>query len=325
MVSSGASWTYSATGLPAGLTINKTTGVISGKVTGAAQAYSATVTATDSKGGGASTSFTWNVSVLSLTNPGTQNSAVGDAVSLATSASGLPSGDTWTYSATGLPAGLSINKTTGVISGTVTGSAEAYSVTVTASDGHGGTISQTFNWNVSALSLSNPGDQYNARGDTVALSPIQGGGAPAGATLTYTATGLPAGLSIDATTGVISGTVTGAVKAYSVTVKVSDGLGASTSVSFTWTITVLSLTNPGTQSAAVGTTINPLPIVASGLPAGDSLTYSATNLPLGLSINAITGVISGTLTGAKMNYSVTVMASDGDGASVSVTFTFDVT
>ena len=97
--------------------------------------------------------------------------------------------------------------------------------------------------------------------------------------------------------------------------------------SFTWTITVLSLTNPGTQSAAFGTTINPLQIVASGLPSGYSWTFTATNLPSGLSINAATGVISGTLaeTDPIKKYSVTVTASDGDGASVSVTFTFNVT
>ena len=318
--------TYTATGLPSGLSINSSTGAISGTISGAVSKYSVKVTVSDGQGGSASQSFTWNVSALSVTNPGTQNNAVADKVSLSTiSASGLPSGDTLTYSASGLPASLSINKTTGVISGKVTGAAQAYSVTVTANDGHGGSASQTFTWNVSVLSLTNPGGQNNAVGDAVSLSTIQAGGLPAGDTPTYAATGLPAGLSINARSGVISGTVTGAAKTYSVTVSVSDGLGASTSQSFTWKITVVSVTNPGTQSAAVAHTIVPLPIIASGLPAGDTWTFSATDLPPGLTINPITGVISGTVTGAITTYSVTVTASDGDGASASATFLFKVT
>ena len=324
-VPSGANATYAASGLPAGLSIDSTSGVISGTVSGAASAYSVRVTLSDGNGGSTSQGFTWNVSTLSVTNPGTQNSAVGDTVSLSTvSTNGLPSGDTLTYSASGLPANLSINKTTGVISGKVTGPAQAYSVTVTASDGHGGSASQTFTWNVSVLSLSNPGGQNNAVGDSVSLSAIESTGVPTGATPTYTTSGLPSGLSINASTGVISGTVTGAAKTYSVTVSVSDGHGGSTSQSFSWKITTLSVTNPGTQNAAVGATLT-LAIIANGLPAGDSWSFSDTGLPPGLMINPTTGVISGTITGPITTYSVTITARDGDGASVSATFKFKVT
>ena len=109
------------------------------------------------------------------------------------------------------------------------------------------------------------------------------------------------------------------------TASVKDGLGASTSQSFTWNVTVLSLTNPGTQSTVVNTAITPLQIVASGLPTGDIWAFSATDLPPGLTISATTGVISGTVTGPITTYSVTITANDGDGASASVTFKFKVT
>ncbi len=59
--------------------------------------------------------------------------------------------DPLTFSATGLPSGLSIHPTTGVISGTIANNASVsgpYSVVVTAADPHGGTTSQTFVWNV---------------------------------------------------------------------------------------------------------------------------------------------------------------------------------
>ena len=59
------------------------------------------------------------MSTLSVTNPGTYNSAVGESASLQIQASGLPSGDTWLYSAAGLPSGLSINTRSGLISGEI--------------------------------------------------------------------------------------------------------------------------------------------------------------------------------------------------------------
>jgi hypothetical protein len=59
-----------------------------------------------------------------------------------------PDGDVVTYSATGLPAPLTIDPTTGLISGTLgVGSAGTYTVTVTASDGVSST-SQTFTWTI---------------------------------------------------------------------------------------------------------------------------------------------------------------------------------
>ena len=104
-----------------------------------------------------------------MTNPGTQNGAVGDSVALQIQSGGLPSDDSWTYAATGLPSGLSINTNSGQIDGTITGSANAYSVSVTASDGQGASASQSFTWNVSTLSVTNPGTHEGAVGDSASL------------------------------------------------------------------------------------------------------------------------------------------------------------
>ncbi|MFD8088486.1 Ig domain-containing protein, partial [Kitasatospora sp. NPDC059722] len=68
---------------------------------------------------------------VTVTNPGGQTGTVGTAGSLQISASDSASGQTLTYAATGLPAGLSINSSTGLISGTPT-AAGTSSVTVTA-------------------------------------------------------------------------------------------------------------------------------------------------------------------------------------------------
>ena len=62
---------------------------------------------------------------VTVTNPGNQTGTVGTATSLQITASDSASGQTLTYSATGLPAGLSINSSTGLISGTPTTAAHA--------------------------------------------------------------------------------------------------------------------------------------------------------------------------------------------------------
>ncbi|WP_181442479.1 putative Ig domain-containing protein [Streptomyces tateyamensis] len=81
---------------------------------------------------------------VTVTNPGNQSGTVGTAASLQISASDSASGQTLTYSATGLPAGLSISSS-GLISGTPT-AAGTSSVTVTAKDTTGATGSTTFTW-----------------------------------------------------------------------------------------------------------------------------------------------------------------------------------
>ncbi len=80
-----------------------------------------------------------------VANPGNQAGTVGVAASLALSASGGSSPYTW--SATGLPAGLSINSSTGVISGTPT-TVNTYTVTVTATDSQNRPGSAQFGWTV---------------------------------------------------------------------------------------------------------------------------------------------------------------------------------
>jgi len=84
---------------------------------------------------------------VTVTNPGNQTSTVGTAASLQINASDSVSGQTLTYSATGLPAGLSINASTGLISGTPT-TAGTSTVTATATDTTGATGSASFTWTV---------------------------------------------------------------------------------------------------------------------------------------------------------------------------------
>lgn len=84
-----------------------------------------------------------------------------------------------------------------------------------------------------SVSVTNPGSQTGTVGTAASLHVSASDSA--GGTLTYAATGLPAGLSISSSTGAISGTPTTA-GTYSVTVTATDSTGPSGSASFTWTI-----------------------------------------------------------------------------------------
>ncbi|MDH6695936.1 M4 family metallopeptidase [Streptomyces sp. MAA16] len=85
---------------------------------------------------------------VTVTNPGSQSSTVGTAVSLQITASSSNSGSL-TYAASGLPTGLSISSATGAISGTPT-TAGTYSSTVTVTDSTGATGTASFTWTVSS-------------------------------------------------------------------------------------------------------------------------------------------------------------------------------
>ena len=84
---------------------------------------------------------------VTVTSPGSQTSTVGTAASLQIHATDSATGQTLTYSATGLPAGLAISSSSGLISGTPT-TAGSSSVTVIAKDTTGASGSATFGWTV---------------------------------------------------------------------------------------------------------------------------------------------------------------------------------
>ncbi|MEZ4629609.1 MAG: putative Ig domain-containing protein [Deinococcales bacterium] len=330
----GDALSYSATGLPTGLSINASTGLISGTVSAAASSYPVSVSVTDPANTSAQTSFIWTITQPVnnpplLSKPANQTSASGTSANLTLSASD-PDGDALSFSATGLPTGLTISATSGVISGTITASAATYNVTATVRDSKNASAQTSFTWTVTAPVnnppvVTKPANQTSVSGTAASLAISASD--PDGDAINFSVTGLPTGLSINATSGLISGTVTASAGTYTVTITVKDSKNASVQTNFTWTVTAANnppiITKPANQTTVSGTAVN-LAMTASD-PDGDSISFSSSTLPTGLSINATSGLISGTITAAAGTYNVTVSVKDSKNASAQTSFTWTVT
>jgi GH25 family lysozyme M1 (1,4-beta-N-acetylmuramidase) len=145
----GQSVTYTATGLPPGLSISSS-GLISGTPT-ASGSYGALVTATPASTANGAKSSTllsiWEIpSTLTISAISGVLSTMGTPVSQQVTATDANPGATLTYSASGLPPGLSINSATGLISGWPVTGGTYQNPKVTVTDGQGNTASATFEW-----------------------------------------------------------------------------------------------------------------------------------------------------------------------------------
>jgi cellulose 1,4-beta-cellobiosidase len=279
------------------------------------------LTVTCNGGGGGSNTVT-------VTSPGNQSGTVGTAASVQIHASDSASGQTLTYSATGLPAGLSIGSSTGLISGTPT-TAGTNSVTVTAKDTTGATGTASFTWTIASgggggntVTVTNPGSQSGTVGSAASLQ-IQASDSAGGQTLTYSASGLPAGLSISSSSGLISGTPTAAGTS-SVTVTATDTTSASGSASFTWTISTSGtgggsiLVDPPTFSVAQGGN-DVFGVSLAAAPTGNvTVTVARTAGNTGLSVSAGASL---TFTTSNWMYPQPVTVSASSSGTGSATFT----
>ena len=227
--------TYTASGLPAGITFNTSSRVISGTPT-ATGSGTITVTATNSEG-----TDTWTVAYttsVTLTAPNwtddtgddvdwTQNSAITDITVPAASGNPTP-----TYAASGLPAGVTFNTGTRIISGTPTGSGSG-TITITASNSEG-SDTWTVDYTTSgALTAPNWADDTGDDQDWTQNSAITSFTVPAATgnpAPTYSVAGLPNGITFNTGTRLLSGTPT-AVGTGTITVTATNSQGTDT-----WTV-----------------------------------------------------------------------------------------
>ncbi len=304
-----------------------------------------TITYQISDGEGGTSTATVTVSVADVNDEPT-SSAIANQTNLDSQIINLPvagafadpDGDTLSYAAAGLPAGLAIDPATGVISGTIDNSASqvnggVYAITVTASDGRGGTVSSTFTWTVTNPAPTAANDAVTTAEDTPVRVPVLANdGDPDGDPLTVSAASAGNGtVSINADGSLLytpnpnfNGTDT-------IIYRITDSEGGVSTASVTVTITAM---NDGPTTVGIpnqnGDDGQPTSVsVASAFSDvdGDVLTFSATGLPPNLTIDPLTGVISGTLgpdTSQNGPYVVSVTATDPSGASVTTDFVWSV-
>lgn len=257
---------------------------------------------------------------------GNQANAVGDSVNVAMSVqtnTGVPA---FVWTAVNLPAGLAISPSGAITGSPTSANATAATVTVTVTDGFTRTVSATFAWRIyGPLTIGDPGPQANTTADTVSLTLTASGGT--GSPYSWSAVGLPSGLTISSSTGVVSGRPTAQPtmpKQYSTVVTVADNsVTRTTSRTIAWTITYppLAAGNPGNQ---VDTVSAPRSLTLSASGGSGSYTWSDANtLPAGLSISG-GGVVSGTPTTIG-TFPVTLTVNDTvAGQSRTVTFSWQI-
>ncbi|MBV8842327.1 MAG: putative Ig domain-containing protein, partial [Bryobacterales bacterium] len=317
-------YTWAASNLPPGITINSSTGVISG-TTSSPGTYFPQITITDSTSTSLTLGYTVIVNAFQITTAavlpdGTQGTSYSQAVS----APSCGGGCTFTITGGSLPNGLSLNSSTGAITGTPN-SVQQNTFTIQAG-GSAGTVQKVFSLQINSNTiqplfitngpivccLNGTGSGYTtglfARGGTKPYTwSVFSGSLPPGIMLT-TATG--ESLRQDLTPGVpflfgkmlVSGP-------YSFTLQVKDAVGNTATQAFTMNVAPLS----------IAFNYNNLPVFFNNLPTpvltplvyntaysqqllvmGGSGTYtfslpSGQSLPPGLSISS-TGLISGTPT-----------------------------
>lgn len=327
--------TYSATGLPPGLTLMPSTGYISGAPT-TAGSYPVKATASDGVLT-VSQTFTWSITAVDTTAPVV-------TITGPTSAA--------TYSTTA---------TTMSLAGTASDNVAVTQVTWVNSRGGSGTMSGTSSWTVPSIALQSGSNVLtvtasDAAGNTSSDALTVTVTTPADTTapaVTIRSPATAATFKTTATTVTLGGTASDNVGVTQVSWVNNRGGGGTASGTTSWSASVALQVGSNvltatardaagnTKTATITVTLNTPPTMSgvanqttvrgtaasmqlSGAdPDGDVLTYGANGLPPGIAIAVSTGLISGTPTTAG-SYPVTVTVSDGL-QTASRTFTWTVT
>lgn len=302
---------YAAEGLPSGLSINSSSGRISGTPT-TVGSFAVTASVSDGNGGADSVTFTW-----SITSAPPPPGGGSDFRHVKLVAESELNGNPWSSAAE-----FNVLDATGAPL-----SRTGWSITTNSQEtiGEDGRAANAIDGNVNTIwhtqwMNSSPAHPHYIQVNLGATRTIGGFrylppqvGSPNGTIINYKFYG-----SNNATNWTLLAQGAFAADSTEKNVMLSGGGGGGGGGS---TNGAPSLTSPGNQSSTMGAAVN-LPLSASD-PDGNPLTFNASGLPNGLSINSGSGLISGSPVTAG-SFTVTASVSDGNGGADSITFTWTI-
>lgn len=332
-VGNGETISYSFTGAPAWLTINSSTGIMTGTPGAFDHPDISGLLVTATAGTVAANAPTLNIDVNKApyyASPTCAPAISGTAYTCSLAAIDDDAGDTLSYTMAGAPSWLSIDASTGIVSGTPTGEVDVSGLTVTATD----TTSLTANTGAISFVLNQApafasftcvdGTQNTAYSCSTSATDADNDA------LTYSIAGAPSWVSINSSTGAITGTPSTIGTFSNIVVSASDGISTTATAAFSIVVTNnVTLANTAAASATAGTlTKAELDTLLTnlGVTSGVDLT-NALNLDYvehciaGLSTTTptdITGCASGATVGGVAKYALA-------GSTYSSSFTIDST
>lgn len=330
--------TYSLFDAPAWLSVDPDSGAISGtEPANGETSFSYAVTATNPNGQATSSTVTVDVvapaapTTVTVSSPGTL--AQGDAYEASASADGTPAGTFSLAASPAPPSWLSIDPTTGDLTGIEPNDGESsFSYAVVATNASGAATSATVTVEVVAASapttVAVDGPSSIDEGDAY-VATVDADGAPGDSFGFAASPAPPSWLSIDSTSGTVSGTEPrNGESSFSYAVTATNADGGATSTTVTVTVT------PGAAPSSVEVT-GPSSIEQSsgydastssqGVPAATYALASSPAAPSWLSIDPATGEVTGTEPGDfESSFAYAVTATNAFGSATSAKVTVDV-
>jgi len=253
---------------------------------------------------------------LNISITGLPNAQLGIAYNAILVATGGKTPYTWSLVSGTLPAGLSLNPATGVISGTPTATANGVALTFQVQDSNNPAQTKTVNLTLTVVTASlgiTTNSLANGQVGVAYSATLTATGGTSPYTWSLTNGTLPAGLTLNASTGAITGTPTNAAASVALTFQVTDSSNPQQTKTVNLTLTILPpppvISTTTLPNGQVGVAYSATLTATGGTsPYTWSLTSGA--LPAGLTLNASTGVISGTPTSPIASDSLTFKVTD---------------